>query len=161
MKRFLKGRAHIFGDNIDTDQIYPGRYLELTEAGDIRQHAMEGADPRFVQVFKPGDIIVAGKNFGCGPSGKHAVMALKAVGTGVVVAESFARNFYRSAINIGLPLLVCPGIRPRISARDRLSIDLVTGVIENINRRAVLKAQPLSRYVMEILEAGGIQPRGK
>ncbi|MGD8212655.1 MAG: 3-isopropylmalate dehydratase, partial [Desulfobacterales bacterium] len=105
MKTILEGNAFTFGKNMDTDQIYPGQYLELAQVDDIKQHALEGADPDFVKKFKPGDIIVVGANFGCGSSREHTAIA-----TSVILAESFARIFYRNAINLGLPLLVSPGI---------------------------------------------------
>jgi 3-isopropylmalate/(R)-2-methylmalate dehydratase small subunit len=158
MRTILEGIAFTFGKNLDTDQIYPGQYLELAQVEDIKQHALEGADPDFVKKFKPGDIIVAGTNFGCGSSREHAAIALKAVGTSVILAESFARIFYRNAINLGLPLLVSPGITDHVSAKDRLKIDLKEGVVHNQSSAAELKVQPMSGYVFEILEAGGIKP---
>lgn len=158
MKKVIKGRAYVFGDNLDTDQIYPGQYLELIEAEDIGKHVMEGADPQFVREFNPGDIIVAGTNFGCGSSREHAAIALQAVGTGVILAESFARIFYRNAINLGLPLLVSPNISDQVSPGDILSVDLAKGVVQNQNTGAELRAEPMSEYVFDILESGGIKP---
>jgi 3-isopropylmalate/(R)-2-methylmalate dehydratase small subunit len=158
MKTTFKGIAFTFGKNLDTDQIYPGQYLELSQVEDIKQHALEGADPDFVKKFKPGDIIVAGTNFGCGSSREHAAIALKAVGTSVILAESFARIFYRNAINLGLPLLVIPGITDRVTSGDTLKIDLKNGMVHNQSTGAELKVQPMSGYVFEILESGGIKP---
>jgi 3-isopropylmalate/(R)-2-methylmalate dehydratase small subunit len=158
MKTTLEGSVFTFGKNLDTDQIYPGHYLELTQVEDIKQHALEGADPDFVKKFKPGDIIAAGTNFGCGSSREQAAIALKAVGTSVILAESFARIFYRNAINLGLPLLVCPGITDHVTTGDALRIDLKQGVVHNRSTGAELKVQPMSGYVLEILEAGGIKP---
>ena len=158
MTTSLEGNAFTFGKNLDTDQIYPGQYLELAQVEDIKQHALEGADPDFVKEFKPGDIIVAGANFGCGSSREHAAIALKAVGTSVILAESFARIFYRNAINLGLPLLVCPGITDHVTTGDTLKIDLKEGVVYNQSTGAELKVQPTSGYVLEILESGGIKP---
>ena len=158
MKTTLEGNAFTFGKNLDTDQIYPGQYLELAQVEDIKQHAMEGAGPDFVKEFKPGDIIVAGANFGCGSSREHAAIALKAVGTSVILAESFARIFYRNAINLGLPLLVSPGITDHVTTGDKLKIDLREGVVHNKSTGSELKVQPMSGYVFEILEAGGIKP---
>jgi 3-isopropylmalate/(R)-2-methylmalate dehydratase small subunit len=158
MKTTLEGKAFTFGKNLDTDQIYPGQYLELAQVEDIKQHALEGADPDFVKKFKPGDIIVAGTNFGCGSSREHAAIALKAVGTSVILAESFARIFYRNAINLGLTLLVSPGITDHVTSGDTLKIDLKEGVVHNQTTGAELKVQPMSGYVFEILEAGGIKP---
>jgi 3-isopropylmalate/(R)-2-methylmalate dehydratase small subunit len=119
---------------------------------------MEGADPDFVKNFKPGDIIVAGTNFGCGSSREHAAIALKAVGASVVLADSFARIFYRNAINLGLPLLVSPGITDHVSPGDQLKIDLQTGVVHNSTTGAEMKVQPMSAYVFDIIESGGIKP---
>jgi 3-isopropylmalate/(R)-2-methylmalate dehydratase small subunit len=158
MKKVIKGRAHVFGANLDTDQIYPGQYLELVEAEDLGRHAMEGADPDFAKSFQPGDIIVAHTNFGCGSSREHAAIALKAVGAGVILAASFARIFYRNAINLGLPLLVSPGITAHVSPGDVLTVDLAKGLVQNESTGAVLNAEPMSAYVLDILESGGIKP---
>jgi 3-isopropylmalate/(R)-2-methylmalate dehydratase small subunit len=158
MKKVIKGRAYVFGNNLDTDQIYPGQYLELVEAGDIGLHAMEGADPDFAGAFKPGDIIVGGTNFGCGSSREHAAIALQAVGTGVILAESFARIFYRNAINLGLPLLVSSKISSQVSSGDTLIVYMATGVVQNRDTGAELRAEPMSEYVFDILESGGIKP---
>jgi 3-isopropylmalate/(R)-2-methylmalate dehydratase small subunit len=158
MKTTLEGKAFTFGKNLDTDQIYPGQYLELAQVEDIKQHALEGADPDFVKKFKPGGIIVAGANFGCGSSREHAAIAIKAVGASVILAESFARIFYRNAINLGLPLLVSPGVTNHVTTGDALKIDLKEGVVHNQTTRTELKVQHMSEYVLEILEAGGIKP---
>ena len=158
MKTILEGKAFTFGKNLDTDQIYPGQYLELTQVEDIKQHALEGADPDFVKTFKSGDIIVAGANFGCGSSREQAAIALKAIGTGVVLAESFARIFYRNAINLGLPLLVSSGITDHVSTGDILKIDFKNGMVHNKSTETELKVQPMSDYVFDILENGGIKP---
>ena len=161
MNKVIKGTAYVFGDNLDTDQIYPGQYLELVETEDIGRHAMEGGDPNFAKAFEAGNIIVAGTNFGCGSSREHAAIALKAVGAGVILAESFARIFYRNAINLGLPLLVSPNISAQVSPGDILLVDLAKGVVQNQNTGAELRAEPMSEYVFEILESGGIKPLGK
>lgn len=158
MKTTLQGTAFTFGKNLDTDQIYPGQYLELAREENIRQHAMQGADPDFVKNFKPGDIIVAGTNFGCGSSREHAAIAIKAVGTSVVLAESFARIFYRNAINLGLPLLVSPGITNQVSSGDKLKISLREGMVHNQSTGVKLKVVPMTGYVLDILESGGIKP---
>lgn len=158
MKTIIKGIAFTFGKNLDTDQIYPGQYLELTRIEDIKQHALEGADPDFVNKFKLGGIIVAGANFGCGSSREQAAIAIKAIGAGVILAESFARIFYRNAINLGLPLLVGPGITDHVSTGDILEIDLKDGEVRNLSTGAELKVQPMSAYVFDILESGGIKP---
>ena len=158
MNKKIRGRAFVFGPNIDTDQIYPGRYLELTDPADVGKHAMEGADPSFAKEFKPGDIIVAATNFGCGSSREHAAVTLKAVEAGVIVAESFGRIFYRNAVNLGIPVLVCPGIRKIVNKGDILQVDLETGRLTNETAGISAQAQPLSEYVMKILESGGIKP---
>ncbi len=154
----VKGRAFVFGDNLDTDQIYPGRYLELTDAEDVGRHAMEGVDPAFVQKFAAGDIIVGGKNFGCGSSREQAVLTLKANRVGAILAESFARIFYRNAVNIGLVVLICPGIGRRVADGDTLCVELETGRVLDETSGAGFQAEPLSDYVLKIIESGGIAP---
>jgi 3-isopropylmalate/(R)-2-methylmalate dehydratase small subunit len=158
MYGIIKGTAFVYGANIDTDQIYPGGYLDLTDPERVAGHAMERVDPDFVKEVKPGDMIVAGTNFGCGSSREHAAVTLKASGIAVMLAESFARIFYRNAINLGLPLLVCPGIAKLVKRGDTLSVDLATGKVINQTTGASVMAQPLSAYVMAILENGGIKP---
>ena len=157
MKTHLEGRAFVFGNNIDTDQIYPGRFVEYTNVDDVAKYAMYGADPTFVQNVKQDDIIIAGKNFGCGRSREHAAITLKAVGIGAIIAESYARIFYRNAINLGLPLLVCPHITSLIHAGERVSLDLKHGVIST-EQGIMHETEPLSEYVLTILENGGIKP---
>ncbi len=157
MNSIFIGRSFVFGKNIDTDQIYPGRFVELTRHKDIAKHAMVGADPEFPQKLSPGDIVVAATNFGCGSSREHAVITLKAIGVSVVVAESFGRIFYRNAINIGLPLLVCPGISTKVSDKDELKVDIRSGKIINLTTAVEIEAQPLSGYPLEILSQGGIK----
>lgn len=158
MKGMITGRAFVYGANVDTDQIYPGGYLDLTDPEQVARHAMERVDPDFVAEVKPGDLIVAATNFGCGSSREHAAVALKASGIAAVLAESFARIFYRNAINLGLPLLVCPGIAKQVTRGDTLSVDLVTGRVVNTTTGAAAMAEALSSYVMAILESGGIKP---
>lgn len=158
MNTTIKGKAFVFGNNLDTDQIYPGQYLELAKPEDIKRHAMEGANPDFVSTFQPGDIIVGGTNFGCGSSREHAPIAIKGVGASAILAESFARIFYRNSINLGIPLLVCPGILERVNDQDILNIDIETGKAKNLRTGEELKVQPLSDYVLDILRMGGIKP---
>ncbi len=158
MEKVIQGKAFVFGANVDTDQIYPGRYLELTDAHEVAKHTMEGIDPGFVKEFQPGDILVASTNFGCGSSREHAAVALKAVGVGAILADSFGRIFYRNAINLGIPLLVCPHIGDRVQKGDRLKIDFESGLITNETTGGTAQAQPLSDYVLKILESGGIKP---
>lgn len=154
----ITGAAFVYGANVDTDQIYPGGYLDLTDPELVARHAMERVDPGFVKEVRPGDMIVAGANFGCGSSREHAAVTLKASGIAAVLAESFARIFYRNAINLGLPLLVCPGIASLVKRGDRLSVDLAVGTVTNGSTGATAAAQPLSAYVMAILENGGVKP---
>ncbi|WP_319562544.1 3-isopropylmalate dehydratase small subunit [Marispirochaeta sp.] len=157
MKTFYVGKAHLFGKNIDTDQIYPGQYLELVEPEDVAQHCLEGADPEFASRVQPCDIVVAGTNFGCGSSREHAAIALKHAGVAAVVAESFARIFYRNAINLALPLLVCKGIAAQAASGDTLELDLVNGTVRNTRTGKVLEGEKLSPYAMNILDKGGIK----
>ncbi|MGE5654359.1 MAG: 3-isopropylmalate dehydratase small subunit [Bacillota bacterium] len=158
MDQQLQGKAYTFGLNIDTDQIYPGRYLDLYKAEDLAKHAMEGADPTFVQRFSAGGIIVADRNFGCGSSREHAAITLKTVGVAAVIAESFARIFFRNAINLGLPALECKGISKMVKEGDELSVNLATGEISNLTTGRSAKAEGLNDYVLNILNSGGIKP---
>jgi 3-isopropylmalate/(R)-2-methylmalate dehydratase small subunit len=159
MQTQLTGNAFVFGKNIDTDQIYPGRYLDLTDPPDVAAHAMEGAsDPDFRKDFKVGDIIVAATNFGCGSSREHAAVTLKAAGAAAVLAESFARIFYRNGINLGLPLLVCPGIGGKVRRGDALVVDIEASVVRNTATNESYPLEPVSDYARRILDAGGIKP---
>jgi 3-isopropylmalate/(R)-2-methylmalate dehydratase small subunit len=158
MEKIIKGNAFVFGANIDTDQIYPGRFLDLTDPEDVANHAMEGADPDFIKRVQKGDIIVASTNFGCGSSREHAAVTLKAVGIGAILADSFGRIFYRNAINLGIPALVCPGINNSVNKGDIMRVDIESGEVINETTGAVLYAQPFSAYVLSILENGGIKP---
>ena len=158
MRKIIKATGYIFGNNIDTDQIYPGRYLELVESAEIALHVMEGADPDFAGRFQPGGIIVAGTNFGCGSSREHAAIALQTAGISLVLAESFGRIFYRNCINLGLPVMVCPGIRAGITEGDLLEANLETGAIENITAGTLFNGEKLSLHALRILESGGIKP---
>lgn len=158
MEKVMKGKAWKFGNNIDTDQIYPGIYVELTEMEDIKKHALSGsAEPKFADEVQPGDIVVAGTNFGCGSSREHAAMTLKGAGVGAVLAESFGRIFFRNAINLGLPVIVCPGISKCAQKGDEIRIDIETGEMTDVTRGKVLKTTPFSPYVLNILESGGIK----
>lgn len=153
----IKGKAIIFGKNIDTDQIYPGRYLELVKYEDVAKHAMEGADPEFFRRFVKGDIIVADKNFGCGSSREHAVITLKTAGVGAVIAPSFARIFYRNAINLGLPLVSCKDIIDFAAEGNELQLDLNAGLIKNITKGTEIQADPLPEFILDMIEQGGIK----
>ena len=154
----FSGKAFTYGKNIDTDQIYPGRFVELTEAEDIKKYAMYGADEHFLEKFQPGDILVADTNFGCGSSREHAAITLKEVGVGAVIAESFGRIFFRNAINLGIPAIACKGIAQFVKEGDRLEVDLRGGLIVNLTSGKTMQMLPMSSYVMNILEHGGIKP---
>ncbi|WP_300156891.1 3-isopropylmalate dehydratase small subunit [Solidesulfovibrio sp.] len=158
MQTTITGKAFVYGANVDTDQIYPGRFLDLTDPEDVARHAMEGADPLFASQCAPGDVVVAATNFGCGSSREHAVVTLKAAGVGAILAESFGRIFFRNAINLGLPAIVCPGVQEAVARGDVVSVDIAAGTVANKTTGATLTAQPLSDYVMNILRNGGIKP---
>ncbi|MFQ6051335.1 MAG: 3-isopropylmalate dehydratase small subunit [Candidatus Hydrothermarchaeota archaeon] len=150
------GKAFKFGNNIDTDQIIPGKYLVIQDPKELAKHVMEGADPDFAKKMREGDIIVAGKNFGCGSSREHAPMALKQSGIKCVVAESFARIFYRNSINIGFPILELKEASNLIEEGDILEIDLNKGEIRNISRNEVYHANPIPKFIIDIIESGGL-----
>lgn len=154
MKQIINASCHVLGDNIDTDQIYPGKYLELTEHEMIAQHVLEGADPELPQRIRKGDILVCGRNFGCGSSREHAAITLKSSGVSLIIARSFARIFYRNAVNLGIPLLECK--EDNIAEEgDELKVDVRVGTIENVSRHVSYPAAPLTDYMMQILESGG------
>ncbi|WOL39497.1 3-isopropylmalate dehydratase small subunit [Pyramidobacter sp. YE332] len=158
MDKIISGRARVFGSNIDTDQIYPGRFLSETDPDDVKRHAMAGVDPEFAASFRPGGLIVAGTNFGCGSSREHAAATLKAVGVGAVVAESFARIFFRNGVNLGIPLVACPGVSKKVRDGDRLTLDLSRSLLKNETSGEELPCEPVGDYALTILEAGGIKP---
>jgi 3-isopropylmalate/(R)-2-methylmalate dehydratase small subunit len=151
------GKAYKFGDDVDTDQIYPGKYLPLTDKGEMATHAMEGADngEDFIKHVKKGDIIVVGKNFGCGSSREHATVAIKGIGVSVVIAKSFARIFHRNAVNTGLPILELGQVE-KIKKGDVLEVNIENGEIKNITQNKEYKAKPVSSLEMEIMKAGGL-----
>ncbi len=154
----IYGKAIKFGDNVDTDVILPGQYLVLTDAMELAKHAMEGLDPTFTTKIHDGAIaiIVAGKNFGCGSSREQAPLALKHAGTKCVLAESFARIFYRNSVTIGLPVLECSGISSKVEEGDELVVDLRAGEVENKSKNLVLQATQLPEFIVEILDDGGL-----
>ena len=157
MTQMVRGKVFVFGDNVDTDQIYPGKYVEYTEIEDIRKYAMSGsAMPDLVKRFHPGDILVAGRNFGCGSSREHAPIAIKEAGISCVIAKTFARIFYRNAINIGLPILECPAASDGIEAGDEVSIDFDSGVITNITKNQTYQAQAFPEFIKKIIAANGL-----
>jgi 3-isopropylmalate/(R)-2-methylmalate dehydratase small subunit len=151
----LKGRAWKFGDDISTDHITPGRYYHLrSNLPELAKHVMEDANPEFAKKVKPGDFIVAGKNFGCGSSREHAPLAIKISGVSAVLAKSFARIFYRNAINVGLPLLIVD--TDSIDEGDELEVDLSTGEVRNLTKESSVKAKPLPDVMIRILQEGGL-----
>ncbi len=152
----IHGKCHKFGDNIDTDGIIPSRYANLTKPADLGEHCMEGADPEFARKVKAGDIIVADANFGCGSSREVAPISIKGAQVACVVAKSFARIFFRNAINIGLPVLECPDAAENCRSGDELEIDLASGTIRNLSTRRTFKAAPYPDFLRGIIEAGGL-----
>jgi 3-isopropylmalate/(R)-2-methylmalate dehydratase small subunit len=152
----LKGKVHKFGDNINTDEIIPARYLNTIDPEVLSQHCMEDADPEFSKKARKGDIIVAGANFGCGSSREHAPISIKAAGISCVIAESFARIFYRNAINIGLPILENKQIHKKIETGDDIEVDLSQGRIYDIKRDKVYQTQAFPEFMQRIVSAGGL-----
>jgi 3-isopropylmalate/(R)-2-methylmalate dehydratase small subunit len=152
----MAGKVWKYGDNVDTDVIIPARYLNVFDGAELATHCMEDIDATFAGGVKPGDVIVAGANFGCGSSREHAPIAIKAAGVGCVIARSFARIFYRSAINIGLPIMECPEAVERIKAGDEVRINLASGEIVDIATGETFRAAPYPESMMEIMRAGGL-----
>lgn len=152
----LQGRVWTYGDHVDTDAIIPARYLNVSEPEALAAHAMEDIDAAFADAVEPGDIVVAGENFGCGSSREHAPLALKGAGVSCVIAESFARIFYRNAINIGLPILTCPKAVAGTEQGDILTVDLETGTITNARTGQTYTTTPFPPFIMAIIEAGGL-----
>lgn len=153
----ISGKAIKYGNNVNTDVIIPAKYLVLTlNPTELAKHAMESLDPLFSKKAQGGAIIVAGRNFGCGSSREEAPVALKHAGTKCVLAESFARIFYRNAINIGLPVLECASISSKVEEGDELTVNLEAGVIENRSKNSTLQATRLPQFIMEILDDGGL-----
>jgi len=152
----LQGKTWKFGADVDTDAIIPARYLNTSDPAELAAHCMEDADPTFAGRVRPGEIIVAGKNFGCGSSREHAPIAIKAAGVACVVAASFARIFYRNAFNIGLPIFESPEAAEKIQPGDEISVDADTGVIYNLTRGEEYRAAPVPPFMQEIIAAGGL-----
>jgi len=152
----IRGKAWNYGDDVNTDFILPGIYLELTDPDEMGRHAMEGIDPGFASKVRPGDVVVGGRNFGLGSSREHAPIALKHSGIGAVVAEGFARIFYRNAANLGLPALECPDVSREIKTGDTVEVDLTEGVI-TVNGSKQLRFKPVPEFMMEIIEVGGLR----
>jgi len=154
----MRGKAHVFGDDVNTDEIIPARYLNSIDPAFLAKHCMEDADAEFVRRVRPGDVVVAGENFGCGSSREHAPIAIKAAGVSCVVAESFARIFFRNAINIGLPIVACPEAVDNITAGDELEIDLAAGRLRNLTAGGAFSFPPFTKEIQAIIAAGGLMP---
>lgn len=152
----IKGRVWRFGDDVDTDQIIPARYLNTSDPSELARHVMEDADKDFPSKVRKGDIIVAGKNFGCGSSREHAPLAIKAAGIQAVIAESFARIFYRNAFNIGLPIFESKEASIDINEGDVVEIDADSGTIINITKGVEYRAKPIPPFMQELIRAGGL-----
>ena len=154
----FKGKAWVVGDDIDTDQIYHGQYLPLTDPEEMAKHALEFLPGKegFVNKVSQGDILITGKNFGCGSSREHAVICLKYAGVACIVAESFSRIFYRNAVNLGYPVLECPGIAQMVTEGDEIEVDTDTGTVNNITTKGTTIGVPLSDVEAEISRAGGL-----
>lgn len=150
------GKAWKFGHDIDTDAIIPARYLNRSEPEHLAAHCMEDADLSFAQEVQKGDIIIGGKNFGCGSSREHAPLAIKAAGVKAVIAESYGRIFFRNALNIGMPILECPEAVAGIESGDEVEVDLQSGVIQNKTKGAVFQAKPFPPFMQELINAGGL-----
>ncbi len=151
-----QGQVFKYPDNVDTDVIIPARYLNTSDAKELAKHCMEDIDPEFVKQVAPGDIMTAGWNFGCGSSREHAPLVIKTCGTGCVIAKSFARIFYRNAINIGLPILECPEAAEEIHAGDQVSVDFDTGIIMNHTSGKTYQAAPFPEFIQSIIKKGGL-----
>ncbi len=152
----FKGSAWKYGSDIDTDRIIPARYLNTSEPKELAKHCMEDEDPEFASKVKPGDMIVAGKNFGCGSSREHAPIAIKACGVSCVIAKSFARIFYRNSFNMGLPILESDEVVDSTDAGDKLEVDMDTGEIYNATKKLRFKARPIPPFMQSLIAAGGL-----
>lgn len=152
----VQGIVHKYGDHVDTDVIIPARYLATQDPKELASHCMEDIDKEFVHTVKAGDIMVAGANFGCGSSREHAPVAIRASGISCVIAATFARIFYRNAINIGLAILECPAASAGISAGDEVSVDFDTGVITNITKGETYQAEPFPPFIKDMIAKGGL-----
>ena len=150
------GTVYKYGDNVDTDVIIPARYLNTASHAELASHCMEDIDKNFVKSVKPGDIIVAAKNFGCGSSREHAPIAIQACGISCVIAESFARIFFRNSINIGLPILECPEAAREIRNGDEVTVDFDAGVIRDVTTGKTYQAQPYPPFLQNIIAKGGL-----
>ena len=154
----LKGKAHVFGDDVNTDEIVPARYLNMSDPAELARHCMEDADPDFAKRVGEGDIMVGGENFGCGSSREHAPIAIKASGVSCVIARSFARIFFRNAINIALPIIICPEAVENIKSGDTVAVDLDAGEVELPQSGRKFSFPPFAKEIQEIIGAGGLMP---
>jgi 3-isopropylmalate/(R)-2-methylmalate dehydratase small subunit len=154
----IRGKIWKFGNDVDTDVIIPARYLNTSDPDELARHCMEDADPEFIRKIRPGDIILAGKNFGCGSSREHAPIAIKGARIGLVIAESFARIFYRNAFNIGLPILESAPAAAEIQEGDEVEVDIDTGAIVDHTTRKRYPAKAIAPFMRELLAAGGLVP---
>ncbi len=152
----ISGRAMVYGDNVNTDVIIPSKYLTSLDPVELAKHAMEGLDPNFLKKSQGGVIIVAGRNFGCGSSREQAPIALKYAGVRCILAESFARIFYRNSINVGLPVLECPGVLNEVENGDKLIVNIEEGRVMNQTRNQILQALRLPDFILEIIKDGGL-----
>ncbi|MCI1958966.1 MAG: 3-isopropylmalate dehydratase small subunit [Clostridia bacterium] len=151
-----EGKVFKYGDNVDTDVIIPARYLNVSNGDELAKYCMIDIDADFASKVQKGDIIVAGKNFGCGSSREHAPLAIKCAGVGCIIAPSFARIFYRNAVNIGMPIMECPEAAKEINAGDRVAVDFSTGVITNKTSKKTYKAEPFPEFMQKIIAQGGL-----
>ncbi|MGN0854815.1 MAG: 3-isopropylmalate dehydratase small subunit [Kiritimatiellia bacterium] len=159
----VSGKTYKYGDNVDTDVIIPARYLNTPDAQELAKHCMEDIDAAFAATVKPGEIMIAGRNFGCGSSREHAPLAIKTCGIACVIAATFARIFYRNALNIGLPILECPEAAAEIAAGDAVEVDFDTGVITDRTTGRTYRGEPFPPFMQELIAAGGLAAyrRGK
>ncbi len=156
MERVIEGRVWTLGRDVDTDQIISGKYLTVIDPNELKKHVFEIALPEFAAGARPGDLIVAGENFGSGSSREHAPQAMRAIGVGAVVADSFARIFFRNAINLGIPAIEAPGVRAIFASGERGRVDLGSGRVTNVSTGASVSFPPLPHHLIELLEAGGL-----
>lgn len=157
----INGTIHKFGDNINTDEIIPARYLNTSDPIELAAHCMEDADPKFVSKMKKGDIILGGENFGCGSSREHAPISIKAAGVSCVIAKSFARIFYRNAINIGLPIFTSEQAAASFKQGDKVEVDVTRGEMKKSGQKAVYKAEVFPSFIKDMIRAGGLMEYAK
>lgn len=158
MSEKLRGKAWVYGNDVDTDVIIPARYLVTSDPEELGRHCMEDLDPEFINKMKPGDVVVGGENFGCGSSREHAPLALKGAGVSCVIAASFARIFFRNAINVGLPIFESSEAVNGISAGDEVEVDPSTGIIRNLSKDETYRATSYPPFLRHLIEVGGLVP---